>query len=351
MPVSPAQRSLYRILDANLDRAREGIRVIEEWCRFNLENPSLTHQCKALRQQLGQWHRPEFRLARNTPEDPGTTVTHPHEQQRADMQSVLQANFCRVQEALRVLEEYAKVEDAAMAAAFKQMRYQVYTLESQLMHQPLPHARQQKLQEAQLYLVTSASDRLFEVVELALQGGVDIVQYRDKQGNDSDRIHNCQRLSDLCHRYDALFIVNDRPDIALLVGADGVHVGQQDLPVAAVRTLMGTEYIVGCSTTSPEEMQRSLIAQPDYIGVGPVYETPTKAGKQAVGLDYVRYAAAHALIPWFVIGGIDTQNLADVVGAGATRAAVVRAIMEADHPDQVSRTLAKILGKKPLPKS
>ncbi len=339
MSLQSSERSRHRILDANLNRAREGLRVIEEWCRFSLENPALTDLCKSFRQTLGQWHSSELRLARNTPDDPGTALTHLNEQHRESIKAILQANLCRVQEALRVLEEYGKVDRPDIGIACKQMRYQVYTLESQLMTQ----LRHQKLLQARLYLITSPGDRLLEVVESALKGGVDIVQYRDKNADDRVRLRNAQALAKLCHDHDALFIVNDRPDIVLLVGADGVHVGQQDLPIAQVRQLLGSEYLVGCSTTNPDEMKIALDGKPDYIGVGPVYETPTKAGKKASGLGYIRYAVDHAPLPWFAIGGIDEHNLSDVVQAGAGRVAVVRAIMEAEHPDQVSGKLLAML--------
>ena len=118
-------KTIYRILYANLDRSREGLRVIEEWCRFGLENPSLAAQCKQLRQELGAWHKDEYRLARNTLTDVGTSLTHAQEEQRQDINAVLSANLARVQEALRVLEEYSKIDNPDMSLAIKQMRYQV----------------------------------------------------------------------------------------------------------------------------------------------------------------------------------------------------------------------------------
>lgn len=330
-----SQPVLRRILDANLDRAREGLRVVEEWCRFGLGNTALTEECKHLRQELASWHSPELRLARNTPGDVGTQLTHPQEQERAGLEQLLQANLCRVQESLRVLEEYGKLYHAGMGAAFKQMRYRVYTLESHL----LTHPRQQKLRRSLLYLVTSPSENLFGVVEAALQAGLGLVQYRDKQTEDGIRFHNAQKLCQLCHAYQALFIVNDRIDLALAVDADGVHLGQQDLPFAIARKLLGNDRILGCSTTNPEEMQRAVQAGADYIGVGPVYETPTKAGKAAAGLEYIRYAAQQAPLPWFAIGGIDSDNLEEVLSAGAERVAVVRAVMQAPQPTLATRHL------------
>lgn len=322
------QPALHRILDANLDRAREGLRVIEEWCRFGLNNAALTERCKHLRQELAKWHRTELRAARNTPDDPGTDLTHPNEASRDSVQQVLQANFCRVEEALRVLEEYGKVYSQEMTAAIKQMRYQVYTLETQLMAQQ----RHQKLQQALLYLVTSPSENLVSIVESALQGGVSLVQYRDKASDDVIRLTNAQKLCRLCHDYGALFIVNDRIDLALAVDADGVHLGQQDLPIALARQMLGQGRIIGRSTHGAEDLQRAIAEGADYVGVGPVYETPTKEGRPAAGVDYVRYAAERSSIPWFAIGGIDTTNVHEVLEAGAQRISVVRAIMQAEQP-------------------
>lgn len=328
-----AQAALCRILDANLDRAREGLRTLEEWCRFGLESVQLTDECKHLRQDLAQWHTAELRSARDTPSDPGTALTHPNEAQRSSIQQVLQANLCRVQEALRVLEEYGKVYNAAMGEACKQMRYRVYTLESTLM----AYSRQRTLTQAQLYLVTAPSETIVATVEAALQGGLTLVQYRDKDADDRDRLAIAQALCQLCRRYGALFIVNDRVDLALAVGADGVHLGQQDLPIALARQLLGSQFLIGRSTHCPDDLHRAIAEGADYIGVGPVYETPTKAGRPAAGLDYVRYAAEHASIPWFAIGGIDSSNVHDVLAAHAQRVSVVRAIMQAEQPTLVTQ--------------
>lgn len=319
---------LYRILDANLDRAREGLRTIEEWCRFGLNNADYTQECKQMRQELASWHTHEIRMARDTPHDPGTDLTHPQEQHRATIAAVLQANCCRVQEALRVLEEYGKLHSLPMAIACKQMRYRVYVLESNL----IGHQRQHQLRRSSLYLVTSPTEHLFSTVEAALQGGLGLVQYREKTADDLTRLHVGEKLCQLCHHYNALFIMNDRADLALAVGADGVHLGQQDLPIAAARQLLGGDRIIGRSTTNPDELERAIRDGADYVGVGPVNETPTKPGKAAAGLDYVRYAATHAPLPWFAIGGISADNLQDVLAAGAERVAIVRAIMTAEQP-------------------
>ena len=335
--------AIYRILDANLDRAREGLRIIEEWCRFGLDNGQMTAECKQMRQELARWHSNELRLARNTPGDMGTELSHPQEEQRTSIEQLLQVNLCRVQEALRVLEEYGKLYQPQMGSTFKQMRYRVYTLESNL----IAYKRHQKLKNSFLYLVTSPSENLLPTVEAALQGGLSLVQYRDKNTDDTTRLANAQKICQLCHNYGALFIMNDRVDLALAVNADGVHLGQQDVPLKLARQLLGQQRLIGRSTTNPQEMEGAIAQGADYIGVGPVYETPTKAGKAAAGHEYVSYAAKNSTVPWFAIGGIDTKNINDVLKSGAKRVAVVRAIMQAEQPTTVTQYFLSQLSNKP----
>ena len=334
------QRAIYRILDANLDRAREGLRIIEEWCRFGINNQQLVQECKQLRQELAQWHSLKLRQARDTTADVGTELSHPQEEKRDSINNLLQANICRTQEALRVLEEYGKLYQPQMSLICKQIRYRVYTLESNLLNSECVA----RLQNAALYLITSPSENLLSVVEEALQGGVSLVQYRDKEIEDDNiLLAQAQQLCQLCRKYNALFIVNDRVDLAVAVDADGVHLGQQDIPIALARHILGPQKIIGRSTTNPEEMQKAIVEGADYIGVGPVYKTPTKPTKAAAGFEYVRYAAANSPIPWFAIGGIDLKNLPNVLEEGAQRVAVVRAIMQAKQPALVTRQFLTLL--------
>jgi thiamine-phosphate pyrophosphorylase len=188
-----------------------------------------------------------------------------------------------------------------------------------------------------LYLITAARPGLTEFLEAAVRGGVDIVQIRDKSLADPELIPVLHEARVVTRRLGVPLVVNDRPDLAALVGADYAHVGQDDLPVAEARRF-GVR--VGLSTHAPAEIDR---AEADYIGVGPVHATPTKEGRPAVGLELVRYAAAHPGVPWFAIGGIDETNVADVVAAGATRIAVVRAIGDAPDPERAAAALRRAL--------
>jgi thiamine-phosphate pyrophosphorylase len=168
---------------------------------------------------------------------------------------------------------------------------------------------------------------------------VDIVQLRMKDAEDEGIVATGRRFARVCATHGALFILNDRPDLVAACSADGVHVGQDDASVADARAVVGPERLVGLSTHTPEQIERANSDAPDYIGVGPVYETPTKPGRPAVGLELVRYAAAHTRVPFFAIGGIDVHNVASVRRAGARAVAVVRALTGAADPEQAARLL------------
>jgi thiamine-phosphate pyrophosphorylase len=196
-----------------------------------------------------------------------------------------------------------------------------------------------RLHDARLYYICGI-DRMSTVAP-ALRGGADVFQLRDKHAGDDELLRAAATARRLCDEHDALFVVNDRPDLAVAAGADGVHLGQDDMAIADARAVVGPDLLIGRSTHTPGDIDGAAGA--DYIGVGPVHATPTKLGRPAVGLELVRYAAAHASVPFFAIGGIDPANLAGVVAAGATRAAVVRAISEAAEPEAAARTLRAAL--------
>jgi thiamine-phosphate pyrophosphorylase len=198
-------------------------------------------------------------------------------------------------------------------------------------------ARQQKLAHARLYLVCDARPDAF--LHSALEGGVDLVQLRCKDADDDEVLRAAERFKAICAEHDVLFVVNDRPDLALKADADGVHVGQDDTPVAEARELLGAQRIVGLSTHTSRQVDAAREQPVDYIAVGPVHETPTKPGRPAVGLELVSYAAAHATVPFFAIGGIDPGNADAVAAAGAERIVVVRALTQAPDPRDAAQRL------------
>lgn len=202
----------------------------------------------------------------------------------------------------------------------------------------MPADARERLRRARLYLVLEAAAE--HVLPAALSGGVDMVQLRDKAaGGDAIR-RAAERFRSLCEDAGALFWLNDRPDLAVECGADGVHVGQDDMPVAEVRARVGPEMLIGLSTHSPAQLDAALASHADQLSVGPVWATPTKEGRPGTGLGYVSYAAAHAgERPWFAIGGIDEANVHEVARAGAGRIVVLRAIRDAPDPAAAAAAL------------
>lgn len=208
--------------------------------------------------------------------------------------------------------------------------------------------RRERLARARLYFVTdSRTDPA--VLRAALEGGADMVQLRDSEASEDDLLDAAAVFRALCDEHDALFWINDRPDLALRAGADGVHVGQSDMNVEDAGQVTGDSLLVGLSTHSPDQLDRGIAAGADQLSVGPVWETPTKPGRPAAGLDYVRHAAGlRPPAPWFAIGGIDAKNIGEVVEAGAGRAVVVRAIRDADDPRAVAAAIRAALERRPL---
>jgi thiamine-phosphate pyrophosphorylase len=201
--------------------------------------------------------------------------------------------------------------------------------------------RRRRLDEARLYVVTGArreSGDLERFLDMILAAGVDVVQLREKEAEAGDLLRWGEVFREAAVRHGALFVVNDRPDVALALGADGVHVGQNDLPAAFVRDLVGPDLLIGLSTHDEAQL-RSASPHADYVCVGPVHETPTKPGRPATGLELVREAARREGRPWFAIGGIDPGTLPAVAGAGARRIVVVRAVAEAEDPAEAVRRL------------
>ena len=208
--------------------------------------------------------------------------------------------------------------------------------------------RLERLAAARLYFVCESRPPGRDVRELlaaALRGGADLIQLREKPADDAALIAAARPFRQAADEHAALFILNDRPDLVAECGADGVHVGQEDLPVAEARRIAGPDALVGLSTHSAAQLDAACAAQgddcPDQLSVGPIWETPTKEGRRATGLRLVEHAARAATLPWFAIGGIDTENVDSVVAAGARRIVVVRAIRDAEDPERAARLLRR----------
>jgi thiamine-phosphate pyrophosphorylase len=336
-----------RVMDAAANRCREGLRVIEDCARFTLDDARLSETLKGIRHELASllallgaddWIR-----FRNTVGDVGTSISTPSESVRPSLEHVLAANCKRVEETLRTLEEFAKLHGGGTARRIESLRYRFYSVEQELVAR---RSASQRLANARLYLL--ATDRLCPrglgpAVKSALNGGVDVVQLREKEASDQRLLAIARLVREWTREAGKLLIINDRPDIAALVDADGVHLGQDDLPVAAARKIVGSRSLIGVSTHSIEQARRAVSDGADYLGVGPVFPSATKEFTDFAGLDYVRQAAGEIRIPWFAIGGISSGNVGEVIEAGAQRVAVSSAICASDRPADAARELRQAL--------
>jgi thiamine-phosphate pyrophosphorylase len=370
--------SVWRILDANLNRAREGLRVLEDFARFLADSHDVSLKLKSMRHDLVAAEKQLFADAgiglaerlqfRDTQGDVGTSQMTDGEQQRSALADVIIANARRVEESLRSLEEFGKLVSAPFSAAMKSLRYHAYTAEKSLASlspgRLLPgnhpaavsnarfsnaeNLRGSRLLQAQVYvLITESMCRLpwQQVVEQCLQAGVDVLQLREKSMNDRELLRRAEWIRAACENAQALFIVNDRPDIAAICAADGVHVGQEEFSVAEARRILKPGQLVGLSTHSLEQALQATTAGADYLGVGPVFPSQTKSFEQFPGLDFVNAVANSAVVtkPWFAIGGIHTERLPDLIRAGANRVAVTSVVAGAESPGDVIREIRSLL--------
>ncbi len=329
-------RQVLRILDANLNRATEGARVVEDYARFVLDDAASAERLKRLRHGLRngaavfeQDLSAGLEQFRDTPGDVGTALSTEAEAARASAADTARASIKRLEQALRVLAEYGKMVSGPGAEVFERLRYDTYALESLLFSD---QTRTERLRLARLYVLVTealASTDARTACREAVAGGADIVQMREKELEDAAFYECAEELCAICREGGALFVVNDRVHIAHLTHADGVHLGQGDLAVHLARRLLGHGSLIGRSTRGPAFAEAALAEGADYIGVGPVFATATKEHRVPAGLGYVRHAAQHVALPHFCIGGVNRETLGQVLAAGGRRVAVCTAIIAA----------------------
>lgn len=282
--------------------------------------------------------------------DVGTSIATPSESQRATTTDVLSAACKRLTESLRSLEEYGKIINSNFACTIEQLRYRAYDLERRIF--ATIRAREQ-FSAVRLYVLITESlctTDWFETARAALTGGADCIQLREKNLPDRELLDRAKRLAQLCRDMERIFIVNDRPDIALAANAHGVHLGQDDLPIAAARRILPAHMIVGLSTHTIEQVHAAIAQAPDYIAVGPMFDSPTKPQPHIAGPHLLNEASQHTALPLVAIGGIDEKNISVVLGAAPACICVCRAIISQPDPAQAVRRLrAKIDESCPRP--
>lgn len=350
----------WRMADANFNRCCEGLRVLEDFFRFVKIDSKWTSELKSLRHDItsdvSKWSLDKRLAARDAFSDVGRTIQTETEYLRLSDHDLVHANFSRVSQSLRVLEETAK-RLSLPAKNLEQCRYQSYEMQRLIQSEikvPLDK-RRKLLSDATLYIIVDGSfgnpnpdipacpeEFGKKLVGLA-DAGVDIIQLRDKNLEDGTVFRLAKTAATALRATNCLFIVNDRADLAVAAGADGVHVGQEELPPEEVRKIVGPNLLVGFSTHSKQQVKNSTNLPIDYIGVGPVFPSDTKQFENTFGVDLLSEVKDDLTLPSFAIGGIETENLSTVLSAGFTRIAVSGVIKNSTKPLESTRILKRSL--------
>jgi thiamine-phosphate pyrophosphorylase len=348
-----------RMIDANLNRSSEGIRVLEDVARFLLNDTELCQRLRNLRHDLAQEAK-ALRVGLLSQRDAEYDVGHLYpissrekkpNVKTASVQGLLDlvtANAKRVEEALRVIEELAKLPEMNSklnSASFEQRRFAFYTLERDLISRISRRDRIERI--SGLYVIL---DRQFlmgrdeiDVARQIIEGGARVIQLRDKQSKRGELLLVAQKLRELCSQAGVLFVINDYLDLAMTVDADGLHIGQEDLPFPVVRRELPIDRVIGCSVTTLSQATKAQTEGADYIAVGSVFPTTTKREVTVVGVDMLKELKRMVSIPLVAIGGINQDNVGEAVAAGADAVAVISAVLnEKDVKSSVQKLVAKM---------
>ena len=325
---------IAQIIDANLDRAREGLRVLEDWARFALGRKDLVKTVKNYRQILGKHHLKVYKESRNFVTDKCTGLGHPEQFKRNNASSIISSNSARVQEALRVIEEFSRDHNQNLSKISSDIRYEIYNLEIALLEAESNYSLRKILNENDLYFITLDSENLFEKIKNILEGGVKIIQLRFKHGKDSDNLKFAIKVRELCNSYDALLLINDRVDIASACKADGVHLGQDDMDIKSARNILGFSKIIGISASNEWDIEKAIKDGCDYLGIGPVFATTTKKEKVPLGIETLKSLTRDISIPWFAIGGIKHENISLLKENNIRKVAIISDLINSKNPKE-----------------
>jgi thiamine-phosphate pyrophosphorylase len=340
-----------RIVDANLNRSAEGLRVLEDVARFILDDADLSRRLRTVRHRLtraGSSLGTALLSERDSEHDAGREnlpgKSYP------DLISLVEANASRVEESLRVLEELARLDELSAtldAAAFEQARFTLYPVEKEMVSRL---SRQDKLRQLTgLYVILdrqalAGRDEL-ELARETIQGGAKVIQLRDKQSSAGELLPLALRLKELCFKSGVLLIINDYLDLALAAGADGVHLGPMDLPPAVARRELPLDRLIGCSVTTVSGAVRAKKEGADYISVGSMFPTGNKKSAVVVGLERLKKVKEAVSPPVVAIGGIDESNVGEVIAAGADCIAVIDAVLGKPDARKAARQLLRQIRK------
>jgi len=339
------------IIDANINRAREGLRVIEDISRFVLEDKLLTQKIKKIRHELSLVTHKTFGysqlvFSRSTGKDVGQEIHTKTEKHRQDLENIVLANFLRAEEAIRVLEEFSKTINTQTGLKYKKARYELYSVEEETLQKIKKNI---DFKKTELYVVLDSrfmKGSYETVAKKVLSAGVKIIQLRDKKLDDKRLLSKAKKLRTITYKHGALLIINDRPDIALCCQADGVHLGQSNIPLKEARRILGEQKIIGFSTHSLKQALQATKDGADYISVGPIFPTKSKKHVKTVGLDLFVKVNKRVKIPIVAIGGIDQNNISKITKKGAKIIGVINAAINQKDITKSTKKLVKKIRKK-----
>ncbi len=334
---------IAQIIDANLDRAREGLRVLEDWARFALGRKDLVRILKNFRQILGKHHLRIYKDSRNFINDQCAGLSHPEQLNRNSAGSVISSNAARVQEALRVIEEFSRYHNQNLCSVSSKIRYEIYSIEIKLLQTQSNKSLLKILTENDLYFITLDTKNLFEKIKNILEGGVKLIQLRFKEGKDFNNLRFALKVRELCDKFSALLFINDRVDIALACKADGVHLGQDDMDIQSARNILGFSKLIGISANNEKDIKKAIQEGCDYLGIGPVFATTTKKGKVPLGIDTLKSLTKDLSIPWFAIGGIKQEHISLLKENNICKVAIITDLINSKNPKEKANIIINSL--------
>ena len=346
-PPQALLQQILRIIDANLNRTSEGLRVLEDIARLVLNDAAISEQLKTMRHRMVEGDltlNKQIIGARDAKGDVGINLKAPGQQKEKELPLVLVANSRRVQESLRTIEELARTAEISPkldSERFKQARFELYSIEQKLLSLLLRQDKAKRIGGLCAIIDTQVLKGLrpHEVTGQVIRSGARIVQLRDKVLPKKELLPIAIELKELCAGHNVLFIINDHLDIALASDADGLHLGQNDLPVKVARRLLPIDKVLGCSTKTLEQALTAEAEGADYIGVGSIYPTSSKGTATVIGLERLRQVRQAVSLPIVAIGGINKDNAAEAISAGADSVAVISAILEAESPEKAAQQI------------
>ena len=340
---------VWRVLDANANRAAEGLRTLEDVARLVFEDAGAAEGIKQLRHRLTEaltkLGRQQGLQGRSTQHDAGSQLSTSQEKSRSDVRAIVSAESQRVGQALRVLEEFSKLTSAQASEQFKQLRYAAYDDLARIELAWTTHAWLREVRLCILIDCVRPIDEFAAYLNLLCKAGARCVQIREKNKEDRELLQYARAAVQTLEKFDGHVVVNDRVDIALASGAAGVHVGQDDLPIESIRTIAGSRLAVGVSTHNIEQARAAVQVGADLIGCGPSFPSQTKTFEHFPGTDYLKQVAQEIFVPSLAIGGIDVDNVDQVIATGVRGVAVSAAVHRAADPAAAVRRLCERLAQ------